>query len=147
MTISGLSIELLLILTQPTVNSRSPYQECGTLALSILRNSGPPFSSSSSSPPMLLHCHPALIPHTNLSLCSEGQICWSRSVRGTVAYDTINGHTKLQHLQVIIQHTGLSVDRHHSSLLFSLSEAWCGKSKHVAGISSAEKTNDEKRKT
>lgn len=144
MTISGLSIELLLILTQPTVNSRSPYQECGTLALSILRNSGPPFSSP---PPMLLHCHPALIPHTNLSLCSEGQICWSRSVRGTVAYDTINGHTKLQHLQVIIQHTGLSVDRHHSSLLFSLSEAWCGKSKHVAGISSAEKTNDEKRKT
>lgn len=90
-------------------------------------------------PPMLLHCHPALIPHTNLSLCSEGQIWWSRSVRGTVAYDTINGHTKLQHLQVIIQHTGLSVDRHHSSLLFSLSEAWCGKS--------TEKTNDEKRKT
>ncbi len=35
-------------------------------------------------PPAVLHCHPALIPGTNLSPCSEGQIWWSQSVRGAV---------------------------------------------------------------
>lgn len=72
------SLSMLLIpnRTQPTVNSQSPYQECWTLALSILRNCGP------LSLPPTLHCHPALIPGTNLSLCSEGQIWWGQSVRG-----------------------------------------------------------------
>lgn len=35
-------------------------------------------------PPPVLHCHPAPIPGTNLSPCSEGQIWWSQSVRGAV---------------------------------------------------------------
>lgn len=49
-------------------DSQSPYQECGTLALSILRSCG---RLSTPRPLRPLHCHPAAIPGSNLPPC-----CW-----------------------------------------------------------------------
>ncbi|KAG7229656.1 hypothetical protein INR49_012700 [Caranx melampygus] len=55
-----------------------------SISLSGMLDSGFVYSEKlwSPFPPPVLHCHPALIPGTNLSPCSEGQIWWSQSGRG-----------------------------------------------------------------
>lgn len=55
-------------LFEAMADSQSPYQECRTLALSILRGCGLP---STLHPSPRLHCHPAAIPGSNLPLR-----CW-----------------------------------------------------------------------
>lgn len=86
-------------LSRPAANSQSPYQECWTLALSILRNSGP-----RPHPPALLHCHPAAIPGTNLSPCSEGHIQRGPANKRRRAYSRITGYTSFQRLHAVACH-------------------------------------------
>ena len=88
-----------------SVNSQSPYQECWTLALSILRNCGP------TPPPP---------PHAALSPCSHTRhqplpLLWRSDVvepecERRSAYARITGYTKLQQLRVAVQHTVASWD-------------------------------------